>query len=137
MVEVVAVHPVLVLEMPDHWFDGGAAAHLAFDLRRETAPLLGSVDFELVIGRRVVAAVAGVGVQALDLIADQLFDRRDDLGERVPIIRIARQRLGMDGELAALAALEGSSDTDLDAEFVGLVRLTFANAFNFGGVPAV
>ena len=76
-------------------------------------------------------------MQALDLIADQLFDRRDDLGERVPILRIARQRLGMDGELAALAALEGGSDADLDAEFVGLVRLAFANAFNFGGVQAV
>jgi len=94
--------------MPDHRFDGSAAAHLAFDLRREAAPLLGGVDFELVIERCVVAAVAGIGMQALDLIADELFDRRDDLGERVAIIRIARQRLGMDGELAALAALEGA-----------------------------
>jgi hypothetical protein len=58
-----------------------------------------------VIGRRVVAAIAGIGVQALDLIADELFDRRDDLCERVSIIRIARQRLGMDSELAALATL--------------------------------
>ena len=94
--EVVAVHSVLVLEMPDHRFDGGAAAHLAFDLRGEAALLLGGVDLELVIGWRVVAAVAGVGVQALDLIADELFDRRDDVCERVSIIRIARQRLGMD-----------------------------------------
>jgi hypothetical protein len=69
--------------MLDHRFDGGAAAHLAFDLRGDTALLLGRVDLELVIGRRVVAAVAGVGVQALDLIADELFDRRDDLCERV------------------------------------------------------
>jgi hypothetical protein len=59
-VEVVAVHAVLVLEMADHRFDGGAAAHLAFDLRRDTALLLGRVDLELVIGRRVVAAVAGI-----------------------------------------------------------------------------
>jgi hypothetical protein len=51
-----------------------------------------------------VAAVAGIGVQALDLIADQLFDRRDDVRERVAVVRIARQRLGMDGELAARSA---------------------------------
>jgi hypothetical protein len=52
-------------------------------------------------------------------------------------IRIARQRLGMDGELAALAALEGGGDADLDAELVGLVRLALADAFSLGGVPAV
>jgi hypothetical protein len=77
----------------DHRFDGGAAAHLAFDLRGDTALLFGRVDPELVIGRRVVAAVAGVGMQALDLIADELFDRWDDLCERVSIIRIARSAL--------------------------------------------
>jgi hypothetical protein len=49
-------------------------------------------------------------VQPLDFIADQLFDGRDDLCQRVPVIRIARQRLGMDGELAALAAFEGGGD---------------------------
>jgi hypothetical protein len=52
--EVVAVHAVLVLEVPDHRFDGGAAAHLAFDVRDEAALLPGGVDLELVIGRRVV-----------------------------------------------------------------------------------
>ena len=40
----------------------------------------------------------------------------------------------MDGELAAL---EGGGDADLDAEFVGLVRLAFANAFDLGSVQAV
>src|SRR5580698_122210 len=89
---------------------GSTAAHLAFDLRRETALLLGRIDPEGVIWRRVVAAVAGIGVQALDLIADQLFDRRDDLCQRMAVVRIAGQRLGMDGELAALAALEGGGD---------------------------
>ena len=104
VMEVVAVHAVLVLEMPDYRFDGGAAAHLAFDLRGEAALLPGGVDLELVIGRRVVVAIAGIGVQALDVIADQLFDGRDDLCQRMPVIRIARQRLGMDGELTAFAA---------------------------------
>jgi hypothetical protein len=114
VVEVVAVHPVLVLEMPDHQFDGVAAAHLAFDLRGEAALLLGRTSSR-----------------------STLFDRRDDLCERVSIIKIAGQRLGMDGELAALAAFEGGGDADLDAELVGLVRLAFANAFDFGSVQAV
>jgi len=40
LVEVVAVHPVLVLEVADHRLDGAAAPHLAFDLRGEAALLL-------------------------------------------------------------------------------------------------
>ena len=43
----------------------------------------------------------------------------------------------MDGERAALAALEGGGDADLDAELVGLVWLALADAFNLGGVQAV
>jgi hypothetical protein len=32
--------------------------------------LLGRVDFELVIGRRIVTAVAGIGVEPFDRVAD-------------------------------------------------------------------
>ena len=53
-----------VLEVADDRLDGGAAAHLALDLRRDAALLAGDVDLELVIGRRVVAAIAGVGDDA-------------------------------------------------------------------------
>jgi hypothetical protein len=88
MVEIVAVHPVLVLVMPDHRFDGGSPPHLAFDLRRDTALLFGGVDPELVIGRCIVAAITGVSVQPLGLVADELFDRRDDRRERVAVIGI-------------------------------------------------
>ena len=42
---------MLVLEVADRGLDCGAASHLAFDLRGETALLLGRVDPELVIGR--------------------------------------------------------------------------------------
>jgi hypothetical protein len=75
--------------MPDHRFDGGAAAHLAFDLRAEAALLPGGVDFELVIGRSVVAAIAGVYVQALDF-SDQLFDRWRSGRRRLPAVRSSR-----------------------------------------------
>ena len=49
----------------------------------------------------------------------------------------ARQRLGMDGELAALAALERGSEADLDAELVRLVRLALADAKLFLQEPPV
>ena len=42
----------------------------------------------------------------------------------------------MSDEPAALAVLESGGDADLDAELVGLVRLAFANAFDFGSVQA-
>lgn len=58
--EIVAVHPVLVLEVADDGLDSGATAHLPFDLGRNRTFLLGRVDFELVVGWRIVAAVAGV-----------------------------------------------------------------------------
>ena len=91
--EIVAVHAVLVLEMADDGLDGGAASHLAFDVRGDAALLLGRVDFELVFGRGVVAAVTGIGVEPLDGIAEELLDRRDDRGEGVSVVGIARQRL--------------------------------------------
>jgi len=74
--EIVAAQSVLVL-------DGGrwtgstrrAAAHLSFDCRGSRgAFVVRCVDFELVVGRRVVAAIAGIGVEPLDRGADELLD---------------------------------------------------------------
>ena len=62
-----------------------------------------AIDWE--IGRRVVAAVSGIGMEPFDGAADELFDRRDDASQRVAVIGIAGQRLRMDDELAALAVL--------------------------------
>src|SRR5215470_9764412 len=76
-------------------------------------------------------------MEPLDLVADELLDGRNDLSKRVAVIGIARQRLCMDGELAALAALERGGDAHLDAELVRFVRLTFAYAFDLGRVQAV
>ncbi len=49
-------------------------------------------DLKLVIGRRVVTAIAGIGEDAFENVADEGFHRRDDLGERVAVVRIAGQR---------------------------------------------
>jgi cytochrome c oxidase subunit I len=91
--EIVAIHAVLALEMADDGLDGGSASHLTFDLRRDAALLLGRVDFELVFGRGVVAAVTGIGMEPLDGIAEKRLDLRDDAGEGVSVVGIAGQRL--------------------------------------------
>src|SRR5579871_4232867 len=114
---------MLVFDVSDDRLGGGAPTHFALDLRGDSALLLGGVDLELVFGRGVVAAISGIGMHALDLVADELLDRWNDPGERVAVIRIAGQRLRMDCELAALAALERGGDAHLDAKLIGLVRL--------------
>ena len=76
MGEVVAAHAVLGLEMADDGLDGGAAPDLALDLRRHAPLLARGVDPELVIGRGVVAAIAGVGDDALEPVADRALPCR-------------------------------------------------------------
>lgn len=88
--------------MADHELDHGAAAHLALDGSGDTALLTGGEDPELMALRRVVAAIAGVGENAADLVADGLFHVRDDRCERAAVIGIAGQRFCMQGELATL-----------------------------------
>jgi hypothetical protein len=43
------------------------------------------------------------------------------------VVRIARQRLGMQHELAARGAVVGGDDRNLDAELVGRASLAFAD----------
>jgi hypothetical protein len=61
MGEVIAAHAVVFLEVADDRLDGRASFELALDLRRDAALLAGGVDLELVIGRGLVAAIAGIG----------------------------------------------------------------------------
>ena len=58
--------------------------------------------------------------------------RRDDLGQRVAVIRIAGQRRDVGDELAAARMLDRRGDADLDAELIGPVRLSLADAFHLG-----
>lgn len=77
---------MLLLGVADDWLDGGTAFHLSFNGRGHATLLPGRVDFELILGRRVVAAVTGIGVEPLDRIADELLDRRNDGRQRMAII---------------------------------------------------
>ena len=58
--EIVAPHPMIILEMADHGLDGGATAHLATDGLGDPADLAADPDLEPV--RIVVAAIALVAM---------------------------------------------------------------------------
>ncbi len=107
-----------------------ATFELAFDLRSDPAPLAGSVDAELMFGRGVVTAIAGIGNDAFEHIADQRLHIGNDFRERVPAVRVAGQGHDVGDELAAGRMLCWSGDADLDAELVGLVGLALADALD-------
>jgi hypothetical protein len=110
---------------------------LALDRRRHPSLLAGDKDPELVIWRRVTAAVSFVGEDARDGVADQRLHVRDHGCQRVTVIRIARQRLHVGDELAAPGVADGGSDGDLDAELVGPMGVAFADAFDFRRVQGI
>jgi hypothetical protein len=76
--EIVAAQSVIFLEMADDGFDGGATPHLSFDLWGYPAFLPGGINSKLVLGRCVVAAVSGIGVEPLDRTAGELLDCWND-----------------------------------------------------------
>jgi hypothetical protein len=63
--EVIAVHPVLGLHVPDDRLDRGAAFHFAADRLGHTAHLAGDPDAEFLL--MVVATIAFVDVDAAGL----------------------------------------------------------------------
>src|SRR5262245_39414505 len=63
-----------------HWRPiGSSPCKFALDLRRDAALLAARVDLELVIGRGVVAAIAGIGDAAIEDVADERLHLRNDL----------------------------------------------------------
>src|SRR5947209_6710922 len=137
MGEVIATHAVVLLEVADDGLDGRPTFELALDLRRDAALLTGGVNLELVVGRGVVAAIAGIGNAAIEHIADERFYLRNDRGERVPVIGVAGQRRDVSDELPAGGMLHGGGDAHLDAELVGPVRLALADALDLWRVQGI
>ena len=99
--EMIAAHAVLGLEMADDGLDGGPPLELAFDLGRDAALLTCGKDPELIIGRRVVAAIASIGDGALESTADERLHGWDDGRKRVAIVRVAGQCSDVRDELTA------------------------------------
>src|SRR5262245_44153673 len=77
---------------------------------------------------------AGIDIGTLDLAAGKPFGVFDHDAQRVAIIGVARQRFGVQHELAAWCAGIGGGDRGLDAELVGCADLALANALNLGSV---
>ena len=132
---MVTAHPVVVLEMADHRLDGGAPPHLAADDLSDPAGLAADPDLEPI--GIVVAAIALVAVDAAHRNTCELFKIGDDGTERVAVIRVAVQGLGMQHELPALGHGDRGHDRDLAAELVGRPGLAFADALHLGGVQRV
>src|SRR5262244_721852 len=99
--------------------------------------LAGRVDFELVIERGVVAAIAGIGDTAIENVADERLHLRNDRGERVPVIGIAGQCCGMGDELPAGGMLHGGGDAHFDPELVRPVRFALADALDLWRVQGI
>ena len=102
----------------DDGLDGRSPAQLLLDLAVDAALLAGPEDPERL--GRVVALIALVHVDPLDLAAGQGLGLLDRLSQGVAVVGVTGQRLGMEDELAALAAPVGGGEGHLDAELVGL-----------------
>ncbi len=119
----------------DDGLNGASSPEFFFDLSVDAAFLSGFED--PVRPRHVVATVALVDIDALDLAPGEGLGLLDDPLQGVAVEGIPGERGGVEDELATLATLVGRGDRDLDAELVGLGSLAFGGAFDFGGVPGV
>jgi len=117
--------------MADDGFDGGPTPEFLLDLAVDTALLPGAID--PVRLRRVVAAVALVDLDALDLAAGERLGFHDHVFQGVAVERIAGEGLGIEDELAPFAPFVGRGERDLDAELVGCPGLALADALGVFG----
>ena len=84
-----------------------------------------------------MAAIALVAVDAARRNTCELFEIGDDGTERVAVIGIAVQRLGMQHELPAFGRGGRRGNRDLAAELVRRPGLAFADALHLGGVQRI
>jgi len=116
--EIAAVEMTLGLHMADDGLDGGATSEFALDDAEHAALLAGDEDAVRV--GHIVAAIALVAISALDGAAGKPFDGLDSGAQRVAVVRVARQRRGLQHELAARRA-----------------GLALADAFDLGGMEGI
>ena len=100
--EIAAAEMAIRLHVSDHSLDSGAATQLSFDEAGDAAPLAGDEDAVRIGG--VVAAIALVDIGTLDCATGELLGGVDDAAERMSVVGIARQHLGVEHELAARSA---------------------------------
>ncbi len=114
--EIAAAEVAFGLQMADHGLDGGSASQLAFDHSEDTALLAGDEDAAWVL--RVMATVSLIDVGPLDRTSGQCLGIVDDVAQGVTVVRVVRQRLGVQHELAAGGRPIVGDDEGFDAELV-------------------
>src|SRR5215510_8200251 len=77
-----------------------------------------------------MATISLVDESALDLKAGETLRALDGVVQRVAVVGIAGQGLGVQHELAGRRAVVGGHDRDLDAKFIRRAGLAFANALD-------
>src|SRR3954471_21462406 len=85
---MVAVHPVIGLEMADPRLDRRAAPERALDRVAQPTLLAGHVQPEAPLRRSFVALVAGIGDHLLQLGPDRALDVGDHALQRMPVPRV-------------------------------------------------
>src|SRR3974377_2210193 len=80
MGKIIAAHAVVLLEVADDGLDGRSPSYVAFDLWGDAALLASGVDLELIFGRGFVAAVSGIGDDAIECVAEDRLHGGDDGG---------------------------------------------------------
>jgi hypothetical protein len=133
--ELIAAEMAVAFQVPDHRLDGQAASEFALDDAEDAAFLSGDEHAQRLW--RIVAAIAFINIGPLDLSPGHGLRLLDHLARRMAIIRIAGQRLGVEDELAAFAAVVGGGDGDLHAELIRLVGFALADAFGLRHVPGI
>src|SRR5437868_9747401 len=123
------------LQVADHGLDGGAAAQLALGDAEDAALLAGDEDTARVL--RVMAAVSFVDIGALDRAAGELLSAVEDVPQGVTIVRIIRQRPGVQHELAAGSRPVVGRDRGLHAELVRRGCLALADTFGLRGMERI
>ena len=110
-------------------------AQFSFDGAEDATLLAGDEDAARVWC--IVAAVPIVDIGALDLAAGEALCFVDDGPQCDAMIGIARQRPGVQHELAARSTGIGGNDRDLYAELPGCAGLAFADALDLRGMDGL
>ena len=84
--EIVAANAMFGFEMADDRLDGGAPAQLTLDLWGYSPLLARNESPELILRRRIVAAIAFVENEALDDVADKRLHVWDNGFKRMAVI---------------------------------------------------
>ena len=84
-----------------------------------------------------MTAIALIDIGPLDCATSEVLGGVDDVAEGVAVIGVARQRLGVQHELAARGAGVGGDDRGFDTELVRRGGLALADAFDLGGVEGI